>query len=249
MGRFLTQMQKFYYCPPSNHLWTVEIKSHGDTTKNGTYSNIKNLYNHIMTVNNAYSKVIRSDWKIDLGNTKETSGCTIEEFLNGFSSLGNLFLAQNIKVTSNKIQDSGSIYNDFSNHGGFLTQPKVIMGRVQNPLQCTINFNVSNWSISDILLDPWIAALAQRGLIKDGDIDLTSDIYLTFYAASAPSVNTEEKYVAKEWVLQKQIILYGAYPTDRDDVADVTYDFDKAGIYKTAVATFHFDDYSIRYFI
>lgn len=249
MGKFFNQMGKFYYCPPSSNLWTVEIKGHSVNNRDATKSSLKTLYSMITTVNDAYAKVVHSDWGVDSSIPVKTSGLTMNEFINGFATVGNLFLAQSVKAPSNKITDNGNVFADFSQHGGFLTMPRVINSRQPGQLSCIINFNVGNWDLGDLIIDPWIAALAQRGLVKDGDIDLTAEIYLTHYAASAPNIDKNWNGVASEWVLRKQITLYGAFPIERGELIDVTYDNEKGGKYVTQSCTFHYDDYFTRYFV
>jgi hypothetical protein len=45
---------------------------------------------------------------------------------------------------------------------------------------------VSNWDIGDILFDPWIAAVAQKGLIEDDNSSIKGKIVIKEYASSLP---------------------------------------------------------------
>lgn len=249
-------MQNFYYCPPSNNLWTVNINLHNNSQVSGTDSESKsqtfklvNLYENIISVNKNFKDSIGSLWNISTEGTDDTSGMTIKGFFDGFESVGNIFMAQSVVTQSPDIQDNANIFTDLGLHGGFIAPGRIIQNRNVSSLSCSINFLESNWSILDILIDPWMAAIAQNGLIKDsGKRELTADIRLLFYAQSAPHKSTE-KQAALEMIPQKQITLYGAYPVSRDSLSDASYDFEKAGIYRNAVVRFNFEDYSIRYFI
>lgn len=247
-------MRNFYYCPPSNNLWTIEFRVHRDTnqtTSNDSYSqsaDVQSLYNNIITANQNYRSKIGTDWRVDVSKAKDNSGLTSSGFLRGFSAINNIFLAQEVNVDGNEITDNGVVSNDISQHGGFLTQGRVILSRNSGSLSCSVDFLVSNWSIADILIDPWIAAVAQNGLIKADGPELTADIFITYYAASAPRINAKETR-AVEMKPQKVIKLFSAYPISRDNVTESSYDFDKAGAYQSNVVRFAFDDYSITYLL
>lgn len=52
----------------------------------------------------------------------------------------------------------------------------------QNNRNLNISFLISNWDIGDILFDPWIAAVAQKGLIEDGSSTIKAKITISEYS-------------------------------------------------------------------
>lgn len=158
-------MQNFYYCPPSNNLWTVEIKVHntGDTsgisdaTKKSTF---QRLYKNIIDANKDHFQTVRTIWGVSTTGTEDTSGLGMSEFMQGFETVGNLFMAQSVVINSAGVQDNSTIFSDLSQHGGFIAPGRVINARTYSSLSCSINFLESNWSIMDLIIDPWLAAIA-----------------------------------------------------------------------------------------
>lgn len=114
---------------------------------------------------------------------------------------------------------------------------------------CNISFLISNWSIGDILIEPWIAAIMQRGLIEssngplDGQKSIKADIYIREYSASSDS----KVYQNANMRLRKEYRLVNAFPVKRSQV-EYKYDQGSAGEYRKEVVPFYFDEYSIRYF-
>lgn len=135
-------------------------------------------------------------------------------------------------------------------HGGFLNMGRVFQSKAANNT-CNISFLVSNWAITDILFEPWIAAIAQRGLTEysDGILDsgqsIRADIIICQYSASMPDTFSPNPN-KKEMCLRKVITLFNAFPQKRGQV-ELSYETGKSGIYTKEIVTFQFDEYSIRY--
>lgn len=143
-----------------------------------------------------------------------------------------------------------SIGQDLVEHGGFLNMGRVFASRAAN-YTCNISFLVSNWSITDILFEPWITAISQRGLTEysDGILpdgkSIRADITIYQYSASMPR-NISPHPNGNEMCLRKVITLFNAFPQKRGQV-ELSYDTGKAGFYTKEIVGFQFDEYSIRY--
>lgn len=96
------------------------------------------------------------------------------------------------------------------------------------PSTCNVSFLTSNWAIGDILIEPWIAAISQRGLIEysDGALNesqsIRADITINQYSASSPTSETGKMQ------LRKTIVLYNAFPSKRGQV-ELKYESGTAG--------------------
>lgn len=122
-----------------------------------------------------------------------------------------------------------------------LVMGKLFNGRTHNHA-AKIKFLKTNWDISELFFDKWIAAIGQQGLIEDSSLpNLRANIIISEYAASTPS-NTD----AKTWVRKKVISLLRAFPKNRSQY-NYSYNFDSAGTAKTTDVDFEFDAYRVYY--
>lgn len=94
---FLSKMEKFYFSPPSDNLWTINIDIDDSNFTNGTSLGI--LYKNITAMNSTWkNKISNSKWSIDTSKAA-SSGNTAENFINEFIGVQGVFLAQNISFT------------------------------------------------------------------------------------------------------------------------------------------------------
>ena len=225
------------YAIPSDNLWIIQIKNHNRGTAKEGKASFETLYSNITSVNASYKKSFASaKWAMNLNSN------SANEFFSGFNTSIGLFLASDVThaVNSNSINSAANA--NFTSHGGFLSQGKVLLAR-NNDLQAKITFMSTNWDISEIVIDPWIAAISQQGLIESSDLpNIKADISIFQYATSHPGKLLQ----GDEIVLRKETTLYEAFPISRDDVK-LTYDNAEAGTLKTHTTTFAFRDYEIKY--
>ena len=111
-------------------------------------------------MNKAWTNKISSKWKINLPNNTSA----LQSYLSDFSQNAGLFLAQSISFTPLSITSSNNFFGELQNHGGFFNTGNIIQSR-QPHSGLKISFLVSNWDVGDIIFEPWIAAIAQKGLI------------------------------------------------------------------------------------
>lgn len=187
---FVYALADYKYCPPSDNLWTVEIRQHSYGDGDSANNTLDKLYNAIITVNKSWrGSTFLTAWDIKMPTEILQSVDAI--YLSNFASELGVFLAQDITVQSFENQFDQSTGMDLVGHGGFLNMGRVFQSRA-TPNTCNISFLISNWSISDILIEPWIAAIAQRGLIERSDDKLNgtgsirADIRIKQYSASSP---------------------------------------------------------------
>lgn len=238
---FISKMQTFEFAPPSDNLWSVQIKLQSISTPN----ELSNLYSNIIAVNKAWTNKISSKWKINL--PKNTSA--LQSYLSDFSQNAGLFLAQSISFTPLSITSSNNFFGELQNHGGFFNTGNIIQSR-QPHSGLKISFLVSNWDVGDIIFEPWIAAIAQKGLIQDGKLPIKAKIIITEYSSGQPLPTVLKKEYKKQTVSEmfprKQYIFYNCYPVSRGPI-DKNYEYAEAGAFKTNVVDFRFDDYEINY--
>lgn len=77
-------------------------------------------------------------------------------------------------------------------HGGFFNFGNIAQSRPNNR-KLNINFLISNWDIGDILFDPWIAAVTQKGLIEDGNSSIKAKIVIREYSSALPKEYTSNE--------------------------------------------------------
>lgn len=223
---FVYALADYKYCPPSDNLWTVEIRQHSYGEGDSANNTLDKLYNAIKTVNESWrGSTFITAWNIKMPTEIAQNVDTI--YLSDFVSELGVFLAQDITVQTFENQFDQSTGMDLIAHGGFLNMGRVFQSRA-TPNTCNISFLISNWSISDILVEPWIAAIAQRGLTErtDGGLSGTgsirADIIIRQYSASSP-ISEKDKMI-----LRKTITLYNAFPQKRG-VLELKYDSGTAG--------------------
>lgn len=247
---FNQKLQIFQFSPPSDNLWNVEITLSDRSGGVGSQvvadnKNLLQLYYNILSVNNNWSNNNDERWKIDMTQVKNTSMTNIDDYIRSFCSSGlGIFLAQQVQFTPFSINADAAPFGELQQHGSFFKNGKAVKSRKDDD-NLKINFLVSNWDIGDILIEPWMAAIAQYGLIERGDICIKAKIKITEYSASRPKFNSEENY-GNEMRARKQYIFNNCFPIQRDEVKK-TYDPNEAGQFKNQVVTFMFDDYHINY--
>lgn len=224
------------YAIPSDNLWVIEIKTHNRGIQNESKSSFEQLYKNILAVNTKYKSMLSNTlWKV-------TPGASINKFISGLTGDIKLFLANEINYSTNSNMVFQAANSQFSQFGGFLSQGKVLQSRSNN-LEAKITFISTNWNINEILIDPWIAAIAQQGLIEDSTLpNIKSDITIYEYAKGYPGKSTNSTSLA----LRKEVTLYEAFPISRDE-SKLDYETDNAGKVKTQTTSFAYRDYNITY--
>lgn len=79
---FMSKMEKFYYAPPSDNLWTITIDA--DDTDYIDGSSLETLYNRIIAANEMWAKQVNTKWKIDLQKAATKSKNTAKEYIKQF---------------------------------------------------------------------------------------------------------------------------------------------------------------------
>lgn len=232
ISRFLSKFSDWKFCPPSSHLWTVSIllSSRSDNSSN----TISALYNNICAVNDRFSSLYGSKWKVE-------APADAASFIakNQDSELG-IFLATEIDFNTYDVSLDIGDSSSGKYHSGFLTYGKMQVGRKQGvPLK--IRFLRSNWDFCELFFDKWIAAVCQQGLIESDELpNIKATIIIQEYAASVPGGT------AGVWFPKKQITLNKTVPISRENTK-YTYDSDKAGLFMGQVITFDAESYQIKY--
>ena len=228
-SNFNQKIQIFQFAPPSDNLWNVSFKlahCEGMTTKR----DLTQLYKNILAVNDGWKKWHGEPWHVSIKSEE-----SVDDFIRHLSSdeIG-LFLAQSVQFSPFSVQVDKNPFGELQQFGGFYKNGKISKGRNDEDT-LKINLIVSNWDLSDILIEPWIAAISQNGLImannKDGNyINLKADITITEYSASYPKMTSEHEY-SKQMKARKQYIFHNCFPISRDEVKK-EYSPNEAGSYK-----------------
>ena len=188
---FLSKMEKFYFSPPSDNLWTVNIDTDDSNLTDGT--SLEVLYNRITTMNTKWkTKVASSMWGVHTDKAAITSRNTPEKFIQEFVGAQGVFLAQNISFSPIQATVNSNVFPMGQQHGGFFNFGNIAQSRPNNR-KLNINFLVSNWDIGDILFDPWIAAVSQKGLIEDGNSSIKARIVIREYSSALPKEYTSNE--------------------------------------------------------
>ena len=243
---FNSLIQKFDFSPPSDNLWNVEIrlKKIDDSKKNlkNDNNNLLQLYTNIKAVNKTWNDANRESWHVNVNRTKSENDDYIRQFCN--TEMG-VFLAQSVQFSPISLNFDDNVFGELQQLGGFYKNAKVVKS-IKHDDNLKINFLVSNYDITDILIEPWIAAIAQRGLIEiDDDIRLKAQIILTEFSSSYPKKPSEKTYEG-QMKARKQYIFDNCFPTSRDEIKK-EYSQNEAGTYKNQVVSFKFDSYKIKY--
>lgn len=242
---FVNKMQQFYFAPPSDNLWTVSIRLHSDTLT-AKPNSIVSLYDEICKANKEYDETnVRSNWGINYASKVKSSPYN---YIEDLADSSRLFLAQTVNFRPYGITVNENAFSAGQSAGGFLTFGKILQSKTGGN-ECSISFLISNWDICDVLIDPWIAAIAKYGLIEASGIpNLKADIILEEYSASVPKDMMDEGYDFKEMVLRKTYKFIKAFPISRGEVSK-NYEFNQAGTFKTSTVQFKFDEYNITYHV
>lgn len=246
---FLKKMEQFYFCPPSDNLWTIRIQEHtyGD---NDREKSLATLYSNIISVNRSWNTAYMTNWQVLMDDEmrKDFQKLYINE-LGGKGEKGDyFFLANNVTINPFQAAIDPNQTRAAYTHGGFLNQGFVTTG-MTGGRECNISFFETNWSIADLLFDPWIAAILQRGLIEHADEclkegqSIKADIFINNYSVDAP-FNKETNDLGM--VLRKEIKLFNAFPTERGQI-ELKYDQGTAGTFKNRIVKFYCDEYQITY--
>lgn len=243
---FLTKMQKFYFAPPSDNLWTVEIDLM-DSVESNT-SRLGTLYNAITSANTWWESIVNTKWKIDTSAPQKKGKNTPSDFIEQFCTTSGVFLAQNINFTPHAATITESVFSEAQQHSGFLNFGFVAQNRQINR-SLKISFLVSNWDIGDILFDKWIAAVAQRGLTQIGtqNSSLKARIIVKEYSAGIPKEFNDGNSNTK-MECRKEYIFENCVPVNRGSV-EKSYEFNNAGTFKNNIVEFKYEDYKIKYLI
>lgn len=234
LGVYLNKFQDWKYCPPSDHLWTVTflLSPRGGANEVGTF---KTLYNNILKVNSQYNATFSPLWKIS------TPSDDINFVLGAQDTTIGMFLASEISFNGNSISITDTQSNTSVQYSGWLSYGKTVTGRSHNHA-AKIKFFKSNWDITEIFIDRWIAAIGQQGLIEDSSLsNIKANIIITEYAASVPNQS------AGVWVPRKKITLLRAFPKNRGE-SKYDYTPESAGEAKFNLVDFEFDAYQVEYF-
>lgn len=240
---FLSKLQKFQFAPPSDNLWVVRITTYNT---DGTQSNIglATLYKSILEANASWNTIFTTGWKVDVSEKFLKK----EDYIRDFQLKSGMFLAQNVNFTPQSVTTTDSIFSEGQQHSGFFNYGFAVQNRQINR-SIKISFLVSNWDICDILFEPWIAAVAQRGMIEDGiSSSIKARITIEEYSQGVPSsyVTIEGKKGLECMSCRKQYIFDGCVPINRGSI-ERDYDFNNAGTFKTSIVQFKFQDYQIKY--
>ena len=133
--------------------------------------NILQLFTNIRTVNGTWSQNNEERWSLSGPTSKNLEAKTkFHEVIENFcdKQIG-IFLAQSISFTPMSLNFDDNAFGEFLQLGGFYKNGKIVKSiKMDDTLK--INFLVSNYDITDILIEPWIAAIAQHGLIENGNV-------------------------------------------------------------------------------
>lgn len=238
LSGFMTKLQNFQFCPPSDNLWTVNIDSEGTDFTDG--SSLITLYNSIISTNQNWEQMVGTGWKIILPKKQDYS----EKYIQDFLGVQGIFLAQDVNFPPLQTQINQNFFTGGQQHGSFYNFGNVSMSR-QNNRNLNISFLISNWDIGDILFDPWIAAVAQKGLIEDGNSTIKAKITISEYSQSVPK-EYNNNISSLQMKIRKQYIFRNCVPTRRGEVSK-NYNVNEAGTFKKSIVNFIFDDYKIIY--
>ena len=240
---FLSKLENFQFSPPSDNLWTIEILPEQRDLNNS--GKLITLYDNIIEVNNNWSKMIGTRWKIDLEQPTRANFNTAINYITQFTGRSGIFLAQDVRFTPMSVNIIDKPWSTVSNNNMFLNFGNITTGRSESK-NLKISFLISNWDIGDILFDPWISAVAQKGLIEDGeDKTIKAKIIVREYSHGLPKKFTGNETI-EAMECRKEYIFHDCVPVSRDEVSK-TYDFNTAGTFKKTVIDFRYEDYEIHY--
>ena len=238
---FMSKMEKFYYAPPSDNLWTISIDADDSNVTDNT--SLETLYKRIIAANKMWNNQVNTKWKIDLSAAERKSKNKASEYIKNFVGQSGVFLAQDVNFATNQATVNSNIFSQSQQHGGFFNFGNIALSRPNNR-KLNINFLVSNWDIGDILFDPWIAAVAQKGLIEDDNSSIKGKIVIKEYASSLPK--SYEGKPIQQMFPRKQYIFRNCVPIQRSEIKK-NYNPNEAGTFKNTIVNFVFDDYKIEY--
>lgn len=239
---FITKLQKFQFAPPSDNLWVVKFSTYSKDGENSNVS-LETLYDSIIQANKTWTKITSPKWKVALND----KNIDVKSYIKDFHTKSGVFLAQNVNFTPQSVKVVADPFSQGQQHNSFFNFGFIAQGRQINR-SLKISFLVSNWDICDILFEPWIAAVAQRGLLQDGiSSSIKARIILEEYSKGIPkSFNDKESIHQME--CRKQYIFDNCVPINRGSV-ERDYDFNNAGTFKSSIIEFNFQDYQIKYLI
>lgn len=245
---FVNKMGNFYYAPPSDNFWTVDIRLHSRGDEGNEKPNLSFLYKNILDANLIYDAYhVNSNWKV--GFKMHIDENKKRSFISGFEGESGMFLAQSVNFRPYALTINENSFSPGQSSGGFLTFGKIVQSKTGGN-ECNISFLISNWDICEVLIDPWIAAIGKWGLIESSDIkNLKADIFVHEYSVSVDkNINPDEDYNFQSLVHRKTYKFFKAFPINRGETSK-NYDFNQAGTFKTSTVNFKFDEYSIEYHI
>jgi hypothetical protein len=264
LSNFMQKMQLFQFAPPSDNIWTVSIEvasARGSnlTDKDELGTSIGTLNNGIIAANKLWSQKTATRWAINVGKLSLN-----DKFFSNFADLPEIFLASDVSFTPIENQIESNIFTQANQYGSFYNFGHIGMSRPNNR-NLNIRFLVSNWDIGDILFDPWIAAVAQKGLIEDFQSSIKANITIKEYTAVKPvyihntddvvrnlkynpekGVNEKLAHVYGQMECKKQYKFFNCVPIKRGEISK-NYEPNDAGTFKKSIVNFVFDDYKIEY--
>lgn len=243
--KFIDKLQNFYFSPPSDNLWVIKIP------------HLQNLWTHIVS-NVLPSWNFGAKWKIKVKDSKEpgdkktnlasnvhTYSEGTNRFVNQLSeeNMG-LFLAQNIDFTPFTLQTTNSWFTEAQQHSGFLNFGNIVNAR-NNTNSLKVAFLISNWDITDLIIEPWIAAVSQLGTVESEIKSLKEIIEIQEFSAGVPKdllPSNNGNVYPNSMQVRKVYKFYNCFPVSRGSVSK-NYDPMEAGAYKTSIVDFRYDDY------
>lgn len=248
IGEFLRKLREFYFAPPSNNLWTAEfrVSSGGAGTDSISKGGTVELWNNIRTAIANYGGYIGTNWSLDTASVQSDNNPAA--YFSHFEGGNRMFLCNAVQLPAFGLNaQAGAGGSEITPYAGFLnvSPAKAVLGRTP-PAQFSISFLDTNWSVLDLFIMPWIAAVAMQGLIRDESLpELTSDITVRQYAASSPYGKTSNTPEDTAITLLKEVTVVDAYPTN---VSMPTYKYESGGGYGTQnMVSFNYADIRVKY--
>lgn len=237
---FIERMSDWRAGVPSANLWTVNIIPHNDGQSIGTNERFTpgQVLKNVQAANQIYTTYGgSSQWKVEDKSTilEEVSADPARHHIE-------MFWADSVSFLNNSVSINDNISGENIPYSGFIQYGKVATNRNQS-LTARIRFMCSNVDINEILIDRWIAAIAQQGLIESSEFpNIKADIVLTCFAASIPKGAPEPRLVCEK---RKQYFLKKCFPISREQT-QYGYTVEDAMMHYSTV-DFSVQNYSVVY--
>lgn len=238
---FIERMSDWRAGVPSANLWTVNIVPHNSGIDIATDQRFSpgQLLANIKSVNNGYSLEASGQWFV-----KSKSSILEEVSADPARHHIEMFWADSVSFLNNSVSINDNISGENIPYSGFIQYGKVATNRNQS-LTARIRFMCSNIDINEILIDRWIAAIAQQGLIEaSGMPNIKADITLTCFAASIVKDAATPRLVCER---RKKYTLVKCFPISREQT-QYGYTVEDAMMHYSTV-DFSVQNYNIEYFV